>query len=89
MAATLMNQNDRTECSDLKRPRTGAGREVIAAIAALRARALVYVACDPASLARDTAFLRDGGYRLEQLRVFDAFPMTHHVECVAHFVPDA
>jgi tRNA/tmRNA/rRNA uracil-C5-methylase (TrmA/RlmC/RlmD family) len=67
-------------------PRTGAGRGVCGEIAALRPRVVVYVACDPAALARDTAYLADLGYRLDGLRAFDAFPMTHHVECVASFV---
>ena len=67
-------------------PRTGAGRGVCTEIAALRPRVVVYVACDPAALARDTAYLADLGYRLDGLRAFDAFPMTHHVECVATFV---
>ena len=67
-------------------PRTGAGRGVCAEIAAMRPRVVVYVACDPAALARDTAYLADLGYRLDGLRAFDAFPMTHHVECVARFV---
>ncbi len=44
---------------------------------------IVYVACDPASLARDLALFADRGYRLGALRAFDAFPMTHHMECVA------
>ncbi|MGG5258865.1 class I SAM-dependent RNA methyltransferase [Phycicoccus avicenniae] len=70
-------------------PRTGAGAAVVRAVAAMRPRAVAYVACDPAALARDTATLLAQGYRLKSLRAFDAFPMTHHVECVAHFVPDA
>ncbi|PKW25545.1 class I SAM-dependent RNA methyltransferase [Phycicoccus duodecadis] len=69
-------------------PRTGAGPAVVREIAALAPRAIAYVACDPAALARDTAALRDAGYRLVGLRAFDAFPMTHHVECVAHFAPE-
>jgi tRNA/tmRNA/rRNA uracil-C5-methylase (TrmA/RlmC/RlmD family) len=68
-------------------PRTGAGRGICGAVAALRPRVVVYVACDPAALARDTAYLADLGYRLDGLRALDAFPMTHHVECVARFVP--
>ena len=68
-------------------PRTGAGRGVTSEVAALGPRVVVYVACDPAALARDTAYLADSGYRLDGLRAFDAFPMTHHVECVARFVP--
>jgi tRNA/tmRNA/rRNA uracil-C5-methylase (TrmA/RlmC/RlmD family) len=66
-------------------PRTGAGRDVAAQVAALEARAIAYVACDPSALARDAAFLADAGYRLSELRAFDAFPMTHHVECIALF----
>lgn len=68
-------------------PRSGAGRAVCEEVARLRPRAVAYVACDPAALARDTAVLLGAGYRLAGLRAFDAFPMTHHVECVAHFVP--
>jgi len=64
-------------------PRTGAGREVMDRITALGPRAIAYVACDPASLARDTAYARAQGWHLTQLRAFDLFPMTHHVECVA------
>ena len=46
-------------------------------------RAVAYVACDPAALARDLATFAEHGYRLAGLRAFDLFPMTHHVECVA------
>jgi tRNA/tmRNA/rRNA uracil-C5-methylase (TrmA/RlmC/RlmD family) len=66
-------------------PRTGAGREVTAQVAALQPRAIAYVACDPSALARDSAFLAAAGYQLGELRAFDAFPMTHHVECIALF----
>ena len=69
-------------------PRAGAGRVVIEQIAGLRPRVVVYVACDPAALARDVAIARAAGYRLAGLRAFDAFPMTHHVECVATLLPD-
>lgn len=69
-------------------PRTGAGRGVCLEVARLRPRAITYVACDPAALARDTAVLLEAGYRLDGLRAFDAFPMTHHVECVAVFRPE-
>jgi tRNA/tmRNA/rRNA uracil-C5-methylase (TrmA/RlmC/RlmD family) len=50
-------------------------------------RAVCYVACDPASLARDLATFAGAGYHLRSLRAFDLFPMTHHVECVALLVP--
>ena len=64
-------------------PREGAGKDVISQITALQPRAIVYVACDPAALARDTAYLEDHSYSLASLRAFDLFPMTHHIECVA------
>ncbi|MFI2751930.1 class I SAM-dependent RNA methyltransferase [Cellulomonas sp. P22] len=70
-------------------PRVGAGRKVVEAIAALRPERVVYVACDPAALARDLAYFADGGYTLEGLRAFDLFPMTHHVEAVAVLVRSA
>ncbi len=68
-------------------PRTGAGRSVVDNVAATGPRAVAYVACDPAALARDTAYLHEAGYRLTSLRAFDAFPMTHHIECIAGFSP--
>lgn len=64
-------------------PRDGAGKEVVAQIARLQPRSIVYVACDPAALARDTAYLIDHSYSLVRVRAFDLFPMTHHIECVA------
>ena len=66
-------------------PRVGARRPVVEAVAALRPRRVVHVACDPASFARDTALLAEAGYDLGELRAFDAFPMTHHVEVIAGF----
>ncbi|MCV2396337.1 TRAM domain-containing protein [Actinotalea sp. M2MS4P-6] len=68
-------------------PRVGAGRGVVAAVADRRPARVVYVACDPAALARDVALLAEGGYRLTGLRAFDLFPMTHHVEAVAVLEP--
>ncbi|GAA1311148.1 class I SAM-dependent RNA methyltransferase [Saccharothrix xinjiangensis] len=69
-------------------PRKGAGKAVVTAITDHRPARVVYVACDPAALARDIAVFADRGYALTQLRAFDAFPMTHHVECVALLEPD-
>jgi tRNA/tmRNA/rRNA uracil-C5-methylase (TrmA/RlmC/RlmD family) len=62
---------------------------VSALLAGTGARAVVYVACDPASLARDVAAFAHAGYRLAAIRAFDAFPMTAHVECVALLEPAA
>jgi tRNA/tmRNA/rRNA uracil-C5-methylase (TrmA/RlmC/RlmD family) len=68
-------------------PRAGAGRTVVARLAALTPRRIAYVACDPAALARDLAHFATLGYRPRSLRAFDLFPMTHHVECVAILEP--
>ncbi len=64
-------------------PRKGAGKAVVESIVAGAPDRIVYVACDPAALARDVATFASHGYSLTALRAFDAFPMTHHVECVA------
>ena len=68
-------------------PREGAGKIVVSEIVRLRPRRVVYVACDPAALARDTGYFLEKGYTLSTIRAFDLFPMTHHIECVALFLP--
>jgi tRNA/tmRNA/rRNA uracil-C5-methylase (TrmA/RlmC/RlmD family) len=67
-------------------PREGARRPVVEQVVARSPRAIAYVACDPAALARDLGYFAEHGYVLAGLRAFDLFPMTHHVECVAHLV---
>lgn len=64
-------------------PREGAGRTVVEQVVDRAPRAVAYVACDPAALARDLATFAELGYRLTALRAFDLFPMTSHLECVA------
>jgi tRNA/tmRNA/rRNA uracil-C5-methylase (TrmA/RlmC/RlmD family) len=64
-------------------PREGARRRVVQQVVERAPRAVVYVACDPAALARDVATFGAQGYPLRSLRAFDLFPMTSHVECVA------
>lgn len=66
-------------------PRTGAGEMVVKQMIAKKSRTIVYVSCDPASLARDARALEEGGYHLNHIVGFDLFPMTQHVECVARF----
>ena len=68
-------------------PREGAGKTVVSEIVRLTPRRVVYVACDPAALARDTGYFLEKGYTLSTIRAFDLFPMTHHIECVALFLP--
>jgi tRNA/tmRNA/rRNA uracil-C5-methylase (TrmA/RlmC/RlmD family) len=81
--------SDGAEVVVLDPPRAGAGRAVMEQIAGLAPRVIVYVACDPAALARDVATAAGLGYRLTRLRCFDQFPMTHHVECVATLTPSS
>ena len=71
-------------------PRSGLAREVIEYLGATRhgAARFAYVSCDPATLARDIGLLMAHGWVLAGLRAFDAFPMTHHVECVATLLRD-
>ncbi|GGK72720.1 putative RNA methyltransferase [Sphaerisporangium melleum] len=69
-------------------PRAGLGRDVVARVAALDAARVVYVSCDPATLARDLSWFAGHGYPVVDLRAFDAFPMTHHVETVVLLVKD-
>ncbi|KUF07289.1 class I SAM-dependent RNA methyltransferase [Leucobacter sp. G161] len=66
-------------------PRSGAGGDVTAQLAQLSPANIVYVACDPVALARDTKSLLDSGYDLLELRAFDIFPHTHHFESLAVF----
>jgi tRNA/tmRNA/rRNA uracil-C5-methylase (TrmA/RlmC/RlmD family) len=89
VSAALLHRLDlRPDLVVLDPPRSGAGASVMAAILAATPRALAYVACDPAALARDVKCARDHGWQLTRLRAFDAFPMTHHVECVALLSPE-
>jgi 23S rRNA (uracil1939-C5)-methyltransferase len=66
-------------------PRTGLSRAALDGALQFRARTLVYVSCDVATLARDARRILDAGYRLERLHGFDLFPNTPHVEAVALF----
>jgi tRNA/tmRNA/rRNA uracil-C5-methylase (TrmA/RlmC/RlmD family) len=68
-------------------PRSGAGKEVMAAVLSRHPRAVAYVACDPAALARDLGTAARHGYSPVSIRGFDLFPMTQHIECVAILEP--
>lgn len=64
-------------------PRAGAGKDVINALSERSPRRIIHIGCDPAAFARDVGLYRAVGYEPAALRVFDAFPGTHHVECIA------
>ena len=73
----------RADVAVLDPPRSGAGREVVDLLAAAGVPRVVHVGCEAASFARDIGLYRGHGYAVEEIRVFDAFPLTHHTECVA------
>ncbi len=84
---SLVGQGITADVVVLDPPRTGAGKDVMGLLARLGPRRVVYVACDPAALARDVKAAAGHGYRLASLEAWDAFPMTHHVECIAVLEP--
>ena len=79
----LTAQRRGADVAVLDPPRAGAGREVIGLLAAAGVARVVHIGCEAASFARDIGLYRGHGYAVEQIRVFDAFPLTHHTECVA------
>ena len=67
-------------------PRRGCEPAALAELLRLRPARIVYVACHPATLARDCRLLREGGYVVEQAEVIDLFPQTHHIESIVTLV---
>ena len=67
-------------------PRSGCGPEVMSRLAALGPERLVYVACDPATLARDAKSITEAGYQLAEVQPIDLFPQSYHIESVALFL---
>lgn len=78
-------RRDRAETIVVDPPRTGISREAMEAIARHGASRVIYVSCDPPTMARDARRLLDAGYRLGSLTAFDLFPNTPHVETVGVF----
>jgi len=79
----LATQHQRADVAVLDPPRTGANREVIDQIAAADVPRIIHIGCEAASFARDVGLYLRHGYHVEAIRVFDSFPLTHHIECVA------
>ncbi len=81
-ALELERQGTRVDVVVVDPPRKGLGAEAIEAISRFAPRRLVYVSCDPATLARDTALLKERGYQVKSVEAFDLFPRCSHVETV-------
>lgn len=79
----LSAQDSGADVAVLDPPRAGAGAEIIDAVSAAGVSRIIHIGCEAASFARDVGLYRGHGYAVEELRVFDSFPLTHHVECVA------
>ncbi|AKN18761.1 23S rRNA methyltransferase [Mycobacterium haemophilum DSM 44634] len=79
----LVVQQTGADVAVLDPPRSGAGRDVVDLLAAAEVPRVVHIGCEAASFARDIGLYRGHGYVVEKIKVFDAFPLTHHIECVA------
>lgn len=79
----LRRQNERVDVALVDPPRAGCHPRALAELKALGPRALVYVSCDPSTLARDLQMICSDGYRLVSVQPVDMFPFTSHIECVA------
>ena len=82
----LTAQREGADIAVLDPPRSGAGREIIDLLAGAGVPRVIHIGCEAASFSRDIGLYRGHGYTVERLRVFDSFPLTHHVECVALLV---
>jgi tRNA/tmRNA/rRNA uracil-C5-methylase (TrmA/RlmC/RlmD family) len=69
-------------------PRAGAGKTVVDQLVFLEPKKIIYVACDPVSLARDLKVFLSSGYRLDEIRSYDLFPHTHHFETIASLLKE-
>lgn len=78
----LLKKGVRADVIVMDPPRRGCDERLLEAAVAMNPSRIVYVSCNPATLARDLRFLEDRGYRTELVQPVDMFPFTHHVECV-------
>lgn len=82
LAAELARRGLQPDVICVDPPRKGLAAEVVEAAASMAPRRIVYVSCDPATLARDVALLKEKGYRLKTATACDLFPRCAHVESV-------
>ena len=75
-------QRERPQLIVMDPPRAGVGADVCSFLARIAAPEIVYVSCDPATLARDLKMLVDAGYKLQEVHLIDLFPQTFHLETV-------
>jgi 23S rRNA (uracil1939-C5)-methyltransferase len=85
-APILSKPGSKPDLAVVDPPRSGLGERVARLLATAGAARIVYVSCDPATLARDLGTLLAAGYRVEQVHLVDLFPQTYHLESVVHLV---
>lgn len=83
MERALKQLKEKVDLAVVDPPRTGMEREALEGLLRLKPRKIAYVSCDPATLARDLAFLAKGGYELEKVQPVDMFPQTFHIESIS------
>jgi 23S rRNA (uracil1939-C5)-methyltransferase len=83
--AKLSKRSPHLDLIMLDPPRQGIGRDVLQWISNLHSPRILYLSCDPTTLARDLTILRQYGYRLDRLQPFDLLPQTYHLEALAEF----
>ncbi|KHF35394.1 23S rRNA (uracil-C(5))-methyltransferase RlmCD [Paenibacillus sp. P1XP2] len=81
-----MNRGIRPDVVVVDPPRTGCERPLLDAIVKAKPKRMVYVSCNPATLAKDCQVLISGGYKIEWAQPVDMFPQTSHVECVCSLI---
>ncbi len=86
MLAEMVGKAEHVDAIVLDPPRSGCHADALAAVARLAPRTVIYVSCDPASMARDLRILVDAGFTLARVQPLDMFPQTVHVECIATLV---
>ena len=87
-ALALEQQGIQADVVVVDPPRKGLNADTIEALARFAPRRIVYISCDPATLGRDTALIKERGYRVENAMAADLFPRTVHVESIATFIKE-
>ncbi|MEA1939989.1 MAG: 23S rRNA (uracil(1939)-C(5))-methyltransferase RlmD [Candidatus Caldatribacteriota bacterium] len=79
-----IQSGEKAEIIIIDPPRRGCSREVLKNVIKIKPGQILYISCNPATLARDVKYLTQNGYGLEKVQPFDMFPQTSHIECLAH-----